>query len=387
MKIILFDTPAARSSLFPFTSVRSIADIRNGICTIKERWEKLLQTNCFILTEDYLQHYFEEFTDEALYINTSALPSHHLVQVIHDLKLNEGLFQEETLLAFKTTVQLNYGFSKQDCSDVNWKAYEGAIHFLRSPFHINQQAHIMLEMDFALVTKGRTSAPISSTNAIISGQHIFIEEGAVVEHCTINAADAFVYIGKHALIMEGTMIRGSFAALEKTVVKMGAKIYGTTIAGKQCTIGGEIKNTVFFDYSNKAHDGYLGDAVIGSWCNLGAGTSASNVKNTAGEIKIWNPLLHQWVAAGTKCGVMLGDYSRTGINTSLNTGTVAGVCCNIVSDAIPPKYIPHFTWNTATGERFVFDKAIASISNWAKMKQQQMSETETQILQYIYNSI
>ncbi|MFN5135283.1 MAG: glucose-1-phosphate thymidylyltransferase, partial [Chitinophagaceae bacterium] len=174
--------------------------------------------------------------------------------------------------------------------------------------------------------------------------------------------------------------------LEKSVVKMGAKIYGTTIAGKRCTLGGEIKNTVFFDYSNKAHDGYLGDAVIGSWCNLGAGTSASNVKNTAGEVKLWNPLLHQWINAGTKCGLMMGDYSRTGINTALNTGTVTGICCNIVSDGWPPKFIPHFTWNTATTERYVFEKAMTAIENWKKMKQQPFDETENAILQYIYNS-
>ncbi len=387
MKTILFDTPASRKALYPFTGIRAVADIRNGIFTIRERWEELLQTNSFILTENYLQHHVEELNDELLYINTSALPATHLIQAIQDLKLNQGLYQNEDILAIKSTVQLPFGFTKDDCSDLDWKSYSDKIHFLRAPFQITQQAHIMLEMDFKRFTMGRTSAPISSTNTISNSQNIFLEEGAVMEHCIINAADAYVYIGNNTLLMEGCMIRGSFAALEKTVVKMGTKIYGTAIAGKQCTIGGEIKNTVFFDYSNKAHDGYVGDAVIGSWCNLGAGTSASNVKNTAGEIKIWNPLLHQWIAAGTKCGLMLGDYSRTGINTSLNTGTVTGVCCNIVSEGIPPKYIPDFTWNTGTGEHFVFDKAIASISNWAKMKQQEITETETQILQYIYNSI
>jgi UDP-N-acetylglucosamine diphosphorylase / glucose-1-phosphate thymidylyltransferase / UDP-N-acetylgalactosamine diphosphorylase / glucosamine-1-phosphate N-acetyltransferase / galactosamine-1-phosphate N-acetyltransferase len=182
------------------------------------------------------------------------------------------------------------------------------------------------------------------------------------------------------------MIRGPVALLDGTVVKMGAKIYGAVTTGKQCTVGGEIKNSVFFDYSNKAHDGYLGDAVIGEWCNLGAGTSASNLKNTAGEIKLWNPKLHQWISAGNKCGIMMGDYSRTAINTSLNTGTVTGICSNIFSNGFPPKYIPDFTWNLAGNERYVFSKALDTIANWKQMKQQTLVEREKEILQYIYNS-
>lgn len=386
MKTILFDAPVCRKGLFPFTAIRAVAEIRNGIFTIRERWSRLLNTETVILTEDYLLHPIEETTDSFLYINAGVLPAEQLPFLIQDLQLNEGYVQDGQVIAFKSIIQLPYGFDVNDCKEVQWKEYPHQLSILVYPFHILTVAQQLIELDFKLITRNRLSAPHSSTNNIVNAPNVFIEEGAVVEYCTINAADGFVYIGKDVLLMEGTMIRGSCALLEKSVVKMGAKIYGTTIAGKRCTLGGEIKNTVFFDYSNKAHDGYLGDAVIGSWCNLGAGTSASNVKNTVGEVKLWNPLLHQWINAGTKCGLMMGDYSRTGINTALNTGTVTGICCNIVSDGWPPKYIPHFTWNTATTEKYVFAKAMTAIENWKKMKQQPSDETENAILQYIYNS-
>jgi UDP-N-acetylglucosamine diphosphorylase/glucosamine-1-phosphate N-acetyltransferase len=340
-----------------------------------------------MLTEDYLQHPVEEFNDELLYINASAMPDAYLPEALNNLLLNQGLEQNGQFIAFKTSTQLLYGFRAVDITEMEWIEYKHPLLFLTYPFQINEASQTFIGFDFELITKNRLSAPISSTNNIISPSNIFIEEGAVVEFCTINANDAYVYIGKDAMVMEGTMIRGSFAMLEKSVVKLGSKIYGTTIAGKQCTLGGEIKNTVFFDYSNKAHDGYMGDAVIGTWCNIGAGTCASNVKNTASEVKLWNPLLHKWINAGVKCGVMMGDYSRTGINTALNTGTVTGICSNIVSDGWPPKYIPHFSWNTSTGERYVLEKAIAAIENWKKMKQQYLDETEKAILQYIYNSL
>jgi UDP-N-acetylglucosamine diphosphorylase / glucose-1-phosphate thymidylyltransferase / UDP-N-acetylgalactosamine diphosphorylase / glucosamine-1-phosphate N-acetyltransferase / galactosamine-1-phosphate N-acetyltransferase len=333
-----------------------------------------------------LQADAEESLDEFLYIDAAVLANDILLFAIKSLRVGEGLTGNGRIIALRTTTQLSYGFVKEDCNEVLFTECSYAVDFLEYAFQINHFAARQMEFDFRLITKGRKSALISPTNQIMNPGFIFIEEGATVEYCTINATGGFVYIGKNTLVMEGVMIRGSFALLENSVVKMGAKIYGTTIAGKNCTIGGEIKNTVFFDNSNKAHDGYLGDAVIGEWCNLGAGTSASNVKNTAGEIKLWNPLLHQWTNAGTKCGVMMGDYSRTAINTLLNTGTVTGVCCNIVGEGFPPKYIPHFTWNTATKEKYVIEKAFTAIDNWKKMKQQSITETEKEILQYIYNS-
>jgi UDP-N-acetylglucosamine diphosphorylase / glucose-1-phosphate thymidylyltransferase / UDP-N-acetylgalactosamine diphosphorylase / glucosamine-1-phosphate N-acetyltransferase / galactosamine-1-phosphate N-acetyltransferase len=386
MHIVLFDTPHARKSLYPFTSVRPVADIRNGIFTIRERWERMLSTNLYTLSEEYLQSGQEETLDDFLYIDAAVLPNEALLFEVKSLHTGEGLTMNSRIIALRTTIQLAYGFVKENCKEVAFHECSYAVDFLEYPFQLNHFAAAQMEFDFRLITKGRKSAIISSSNQVINPGFVFIEEGATVEFCTINATGGFVYIGNDTLVMEGAMIRGSFALLENSVVKMGAKIYGTTIAGKNCTIGGEIKNTVFFNNSNKAHDGYLGDAVIGEWCNFGAGTSASNVKNTAGEIKLWNPLLHQWLNAGTKCGVMMGDYSRTAINTVLNTGTVTGLCCNIVGEGFPPKYIPHFTWNTLTKEKYVLEKAFTAIDNWKKMKQQSITETEKEILQYIYNS-
>lgn len=186
--------------------------------------------------------------------------------------------------------------------------------------------------------------------------------------------------------MEGTFIRGPFAILEAAVVKMGAKIYGATTVGRQCTVGGEIKNTQFFDYSNKAHDGYVGDAVIGEWCNLGAGTSCSNIKNTAGEIKIWNQPMHQWIAAGTKCGVLMGDYTKTAINTSLTTGMVSGICSHIVTKELSAKYVADFTWNIETGEKYIPEKAIRDIENWMALKNKSFTAADKSILLHIYHN-
>ncbi|HEX4957640.1 MAG TPA: putative sugar nucleotidyl transferase [Lacibacter sp.] len=386
MQIVLFDTPSTRASLYPFSSVRSIAEIRLGMYTQTERWQKAFPLSVIhLLSESYLNYDTLETTEQILYIDSSVIFTEELLQELKALRPGMGLKTASSIVAFQTDVVKTYGFDEVDCVGIRFTQTNTAVQKLQYPFEIIAHNSRMVQQDINGFLQSATSATLSSTNHVSNAASVFIEEGAEVEHALINASTGPVYIGKNVLVMEGTMIRGPVALLEGTVVKMGTKIYGAVTTGKQCTIGGEIKNSVFFDYSNKAHDGYLGDAVIGAWCNLGAGTSASNVKNTAGEIKLWNPLLHQWMAAGSKCGVMLGDYSRTAINTSLNTGTVAGVCCNILSERFPPKYIPHFTWNVADNERYVFSKAIEAIANWKQMKQQLLTERETEILQYIYN--
>ena len=206
------------------------------------------------------------------------------------------------------------------------KNYVQHTNSLLNPVDILRYNEREIKNDFRLITEGRNSEPISSTNKL-SGSAIFLEPGAVVEHCYLNASEGPIYIGKDSLLMEGSMIRGPFAIGEKGLVKMGTKIYGATSAGPQCVLGGEIKNTVIFGYSNKAHDGYLGDSVIGEWCNLGAGSSNSNVKNSGGSVKLWDPINKSFIDGGLKCGLMMGDYSRSAINTSFNTGTVLGACC------------------------------------------------------------
>ncbi len=237
--------------------------------------------------------------------------------------------------------------------------------------------------DFARITHGRLSEQLSDTNKVQNPSAIFMEVGAVAEHCYINASEGPVYIGKNALLMEGTMIRGPVAICANAVVKMGTRIYGATTIGPYCTIGGEIKNSILMGYSNKAHDGYLGDSVLGEWCNLGAGTSNSNIKNTAGNIKV---ILGKTVVdAGNKTGLLMGDYSRAAINTSFNTGTVVGVSCNVFGEGLTSKYFPDFSWGNK-GERYRLEKALADIDNWKKLKGSSISETEKIILSDIYHS-
>ncbi len=386
MQIILFDTTESRNSLFPVTATRSIAAIQIGMLTMHERWQLVTDASVSILTEDYLAVVSMQPDDDVVYVDASIVPDKKLYEAIIQLEVNKGIKHDNRLIALRCRQHFTFGFSAADCIGYDFIEWQNELKQLYYSFEIFKYNDELMHFDFELLTKNRTSQLISSSNSVTKPQQIFIEEGAIVEHCILNASAGPIYIGKDALVMEGSMIRGSFAALEKSVIKMGSKIYGATTVGKNCTVGGEIKNTVFFDNSNKAHDGYLGDAVIGAWCNLGAGTSCSNIKNTAGEVKIWNPQLHQWINAGAKCGVLMGDYSRTAINTSLNTGTVTGVCCNIVQSGLPAKFIEHFTWNTGTKEKYILEKAFKDISNWKQLKHQTITEKEKDILTYIYNN-
>jgi UDP-N-acetylglucosamine diphosphorylase / glucose-1-phosphate thymidylyltransferase / UDP-N-acetylgalactosamine diphosphorylase / glucosamine-1-phosphate N-acetyltransferase / galactosamine-1-phosphate N-acetyltransferase len=254
---------------------------------------------------------------------------------------------------------------------------------IKFPWQIFQLNNWAIEKDFDLLTSGRRSQKISNTNRASKESSIFIEKGAVVEHCFLNAEEGPIYIGKNALLMEGSMLRGPIAVCNDAVVKMGTRIYGATTIGPGCTVGGEIKNSVFFANSNKAHDGYIGDSVIGEWCNMGAGTSNSNLKNNASGIMLWTP--NGPVNVGLKCGVIMGDYSRTAINTSINTGTVIGVSSNVIATGLTPKYIPSFSWGSDGVERYQFEKALADIQNWKSLKQQEVSQNEITILKHIFS--
>ncbi len=263
-----------------------------------------------------------------------------------------------------------------------------AIHPLQLPYSsfsidditsfIKNNAAAIVE-DFKLLTANRTSTTIHSSNNIISPQNIFIEEGVEMKYCTLNASEGVIFIGKNALIMEGTMLRGPISIGENCVIKMGAKIYGGTAIANNCTVGGEIKNSIIYPNSNKAHDGYLGDSIIGEWCNLGAGTSNSNIKNTGGEVTL--QLKNISLNAGTKFGLLMGDYSRCAINTSFNTGSVVGVCCNIFSQTNLSKYIADFTWGDTN---YSLEKAFVHINNWMKFKNQILSLEQKEKLKQLY---
>lgn len=253
---------------------------------------------------------------------------------------------------------------------------------IRYPWHIFLHNAEALVTDFALLTRGRKSQPIPATVQTTAPDNIFIEEGARLSHGVLNASTGPIYIGRNAEIMEGSLIRGPFAACEGAVVKMGTKIYGATTIGPYSQVGGELKNVVIFGYSNKGHDGYLGDSVLGEWCNLGAGTSNSNLKNNASDVKVWHPASNGFLNAGLKCGLLMGDYSRSAINTSFNTGTVVGVCCNIFGPGVMPKYIPDFSWGP--DGRYEWELALRDIGNWKKLKNQSLTDTEIKSLKHIF---
>ncbi len=328
-----------KEQLYPFTATRAIADIRIGILTIWEKWALLLAR-------------MPEKTG-SITVPANIIPTIDNVQEIIDA--------------------CNNGTQLTDTESIQ------SIHYPWDIFLLNGWA---LKKDFELVTAGRQSAVLSATNRAISPENIFIEEGAVVEYSIINASTGPVYIGKNAVIMEGCMVRGPLALCEGATLKMGSKIYGATTIGPASVAGGEIKNSVIFGNSNKGHDGYLGDSVIGEWCNLGGGTTTSNVKNTASNVHVWNNKVKAYQEIGLKCGLLMGDYSRAAINTSFNTGTVAGVCCNILGDGFPPKFIPDFTWGR---ERYFFHKALQDVDNWKKLKGETISEKEKEILEQLYN--
>ncbi len=343
---ILLDDISFENSLFPFGVVRSVAHIRTGILTIFEKWQFYFPGKVFIASEKLIHQ-----PDEAQFILYPA-------NFIPSLQFLKQLSAQKEKIPFTS-----------DCK------------ILEHPWQIFEYNNWAIRQDFEMITQGKNSAKISSSSHFISSENIFIEAGAKINFSILNAESGPIYIGKNAEIQEGCLLRGPIAIGEESRVKMGTKIYGATTIGPNCLVGGEIKNSVLMAFSNKAHDGYLGDSVIGEWCNLGAGTSNSNLKNNASTVKVWSKKENDFVAAGKKCGLLMGDYGRCAINTSFNTATLVGVCCSIFGNSFPPKFIDSFTWGK---EKYIFEKAIKDINNWKKLKGQEITQTEIQSLKNIY---
>ena len=350
MQYLALEDVSCTHDLLPFTATRPVLDIRIGILTLREKWEQLIGPNNILVVQDAI---------------TPALPANIL---------------PTRALAARIREEMQRGPLSQ--ASIDRIITHGRL--IRHPWHIFQHNAEALLEDFELLTFGRSSMPMPPTVVVTKPESVFIEAGARLEHCVLNASTGPIYIGRNVEIMEGSLIRGPFAAGEGSVVKMGTRIYGATTLGPQTTVGGEVKNVVFFGYSSKGHDGYLGDAVIGEWCNLGAGTSASNLKNNCGDIRVWRPGSGGWLSAGQKCGLMMGDFSRSAINTSFNSGTLVGVCCNIFGPGIPPKYIPDFSWGADGSIRYEWDKALRDIANWKRLKGQSFTHTEQQVLKDLF---
>jgi len=382
---ILFDTPA-RDLLYPFTYTRPVAACRTGILTIQEKWEHWLGTGVSHFTMSYLQEKYPLRLGAAdtihVLISGHVLPDKALVDAIAALEPGQELYKDNRLLV-KVVPGNELTLPAEDR-----KNYTGAVSSIELPWHLFTMNDKAIRDDFQLLTSGRTSAPVPATNQVIAPENIFIEPGAVVEYSTLNAATGPIYIGRNALVMEGCLIRGPLALGEGATLKMGARIYGATTLGPGCTGGGEIKNSVMFGYSNKAHDGYLGDAVIGEWCNLGGSTTCSNMKNNAGQVKVWMEARKDAWPAGQKCGTLMGDLSRCGINTMLNTGTVIGVSCNIFGGDFPPKFVPSFSWG-GREEHSVYrlQEAMRDAAAWMAFKGKELTEADRKMLAAVYELV
>ena len=389
-KIIFSEEYCKPENLHPFTYTRHIQDIRIGILTIREKWERYLKMSSANKWED---HYLDNEQsikiekgigkDDYLLVHANVLPTKAIISKIKKLQYGEFLSSaSEGGVAYKFSNKEVLGLHK---IKINRSVdYRGELQVIRYPWQIFQLNDWALREDFELLTAGSKSKTISKTNKLINSADIFTEAGVKMEHCFLNASEGPIYIGKNVTIMEGSMIKGPVALCEGAVIKMGTKIYGATTIGPYCNVGGEIKNAVLFGFSNKAHDGYLGDSVIGEWCNLGAGTSNSNVKNNAGEVKYWVDADKKEMSTGTKGGLLMGDYSKAAINTSFNTGTVVGVCCNVVSAGLTPKLISNFSWGVDGITKYKLIKALVDIDNWKKLKGLTITEREKQILTTIY---
>ncbi len=388
-KIVFTEAFCSPGNLFPFTLTRQVQDIRVGILTIREKWEKHLALPSFDKFEDDYKDVDRAIviadtigSDVIYLIHGNVLPTKKVVKAVKSLSPGEAL----SIPALESFV---YCISKKQVIDENnikvGKAIEVKedVKELKAPWNIFGFNAKAIEEDFDLVTAGRKSQKISITNNVAGSDNIFFEKGSLVEMCYLNATEGPIYIGKNALVMEGAMLRGPIAICEGAVVKMGTRIYGGTTIGPYCNVGGEIKNSVLFAHSNKAHDGYMGDSVIGEWCNWGAGTSNSNIKNNASGVVVWTP--DGAVNVGLKCGVFMGDYSRTAINTSINTGTVIGACTNVYGAGLTPKYIPSFSWGGDGLQRYQLDKAFADINNWKLLKGSAITTYEKIILTHIFD--
>ena len=382
MNYILFDGKY-RNNLLPFTYTRPVADVRVGILTIREKWEYMLGEKTSTLTKLYLQKKYPLVNEGAdILINASYIPSPELVQAVKSLKENQAITYDNEIVAVYSD-EHKETFKVSDYEHLEFKEKLFQLRRKHDIFTLNDYS---LKSDFELLTKNQKSAAIPDFVHAVNPDNIFIHPTAKINVCSLNAENGPIYIGPHAEIMEGSMIRGGFALCEHSVVKIGAKIYGPTTIGPFSKVGGELNNVVIFGYSNKAHDGFLGNSVIGEWCNLGADTNNSNLKNNYTEVKLWCYEAERFAPTGLQfCGLMMGDHSKCGINTMFNTGTVVGVSANIFGDGFPRNFIPSFSWGGTHGfQEFKFEKAKEVAIAVMKRRNKEFDIIEEDILKEVF---
>jgi UDP-N-acetylglucosamine diphosphorylase/glucosamine-1-phosphate N-acetyltransferase len=383
MNFVLFDEEPAWKNFLPLTFTRPLSEIRIGILTVKEKWDNHLNTDCSYHSQAYLSKKFPlKISEEFVLINSRYCPDEELTRSILNLKPTQALLNKDRLLAINGQVK-----------DLNDLSSFAKIEYTREVFEINnvwdifQKNHIALTSDFKLVTANRTSQPLSSSVTVVGDRDlVFLEQGAKAEACILNTTTGPIYIGKDAEIMEGSAIRGPFALCEHSTLKLNAKIYGATTIGPHCKVGGEVSNCVIFGYTNKAHDGFIGNSVIGEWCNLGADTNSSNLKNNYGNVKLFNYVQNKQVDTGLQfCGLIMGDHSRSGINTMFNTGTVVGVGCNIYGGGFPSTSIRNFSWGGSEGfEPYKLQKLFETAEKVFERRNLKFNDTEKNILNSVF---
>ncbi|MCF8298891.1 MAG: GlmU family protein, partial [Saprospiraceae bacterium] len=376
-------------NLLPLTFMRPIAEIRFGILTMREKWEKYLNVKTSTLTEEYLNKKFPIIKgEENILINSTICPNNDLLKRIKELKSNQTLISEDKIIAMFLNEDELESVGDADTIGVEEIVYDKELLEISFPWDIFSKNSDAIKLDFDLITKGRKSEAISENVFTVNPENIFIEKGAKVEFASLNASNGPIYIGKDAEIMEACAIRGPFALCENSTVKMGAKIYGPTTIGPFSKVGGEVNNSVFFGYSNKAHDGFMGQSVISEWCNIGADTNISNLKNTYDEVRIWSYPKNSFVSTDLQfCGLILGDHSKLGINTMINTGTVIGVNCNIFGAGFPRNFIPSFSWGGHSGfSDYNLKKACDVAEAVYKRRNMEFNDIEKNILETVYKN-
>jgi UDP-N-acetylglucosamine diphosphorylase/glucosamine-1-phosphate N-acetyltransferase len=383
MNLILFDNPTIRQNLLPFTFTRPVASIRTGILTIAEKWEKQLGTSASFSTESYLSKKFPlRHTKDNLWVNGALCPDANLVVAIKRLELEDALVKDGMILAVRT--------SDDEIPEVIAgivPEYTSSVTLIDQVWKIFQHNGAQIRSDFQLITEGRKSAKLSDKHTrTYSEENIFIEEGVIIRSAILNAENGPIYLGKNSQVQEGAMIRGPFALGEGSIVNMGGKMRGDVSVGPQCKVGGEISTSVFFGFSNKGHDGFLGNSVIGEWCNMGADSNTSNLKNNYENVKLWNYPKGGFVDTGLAfCGLMMADHTKCGINTMFNTGTVTGVSANIFGDGFPRNFIPSFAWGGAAGfSTYQFQKAMDTAAKAMERRGIPLTDIDKEIYKTVF---
>jgi hypothetical protein len=384
MNVILFDQEQSWKNLLPLTYTRPISEIRIGILTIKEKWDLELNTVCSYLTKSYLNHKFplKEETN-SLFINGSLCPNTSLINEIKKLKPQQVLLKNNVILALVgTSKDLNAIHAIEKIE------FSGEVLAVKNVWDIFQKNGDALKLDFELLTKNKKSQALSNSVTVIGDKNlVFLEEGAKAEACILNTTAGPIYLAKDAEIMEGSVVRGPFSLGEHSALKLSTKVYGPTTIGPHCKVGGEVNNSVIFGYTNKAHDGFLGNSVIAEWCNLGADTNNSNLKNNYGNVKLFNYAQSKMVDSGLQfCGLIMGDHSKSGINTMFNTGTVVGVAANIYGGGFPDTHIPSFSWGGSEGfETYRLEKLFETAEKVFERRSLKFNTTEKEILTSVFN--